>query len=55
MSTNHKTVPGNGHAADGARQLMQARHLLVDLDGTLVRQNDAIDGAAALLAHLHER
>jgi len=51
MSTNFKTAmaPANGE------WLTQARHLLVDLDGTLVRQQEAIDGAAELLAHFHDR
>jgi HAD superfamily hydrolase (TIGR01450 family) len=35
--------------------LAEARHLLVDLDGTLVRQQEAIAGAAELLAHFDER
>ncbi|MGO4394343.1 HAD-IIA family hydrolase [Variovorax sp. M-6] len=48
MRTNHKTS-----RSDDA--LAQARHLLVDLDGTLVRQQEAIDGAAQLLAHFHDR
>lgn len=33
----------------GGDPLAQARHLLLDLDGTLVRQNEAVDGAAELL------
>ncbi len=32
-----------------------ATHLLVDLDGTLVRQHEAIEGAAGLLAHFRDR
>jgi HAD superfamily hydrolase (TIGR01450 family) len=57
MSTNHKTATGNGSSTAAANRewLAQARHLLVDLDGTLVRQQEAIDGAAELLAHFHDR
>lgn len=56
MHTTHKT-PGHGGTAAAAHghALAQARHLLVDLDGTLVRQQEAIDGAAQLLAHFSER
>lgn len=36
-------------------RLARARHLLVDLDGTLVRQQEAIAGAAELLAHFDGR
>lgn len=61
MSTDSQTTPAhrdggsssNIALADSA--LAQARHLLVDLDGTLVRQQEAIDGAAELLAHFHDR
>ncbi|MFP5473185.1 MAG: HAD-IIA family hydrolase [Gammaproteobacteria bacterium] len=35
--------------------LAQASHLLLDLDGTLVRQNEAIDGSAELLARFEGR
>jgi len=49
MSTNHKTP-----AVTDAR-LARARHLLVDLDGTLVRQQEAIAGAAELLKHFEGR
>ncbi|MCY1208697.1 HAD hydrolase, family IIA [compost metagenome] len=53
MSTHHTTTgTTNG---SGIQALAQARHLLVDLDGTLVRQQEAIDGAARLLAHFHDR
>ena len=58
MSTNHKTATGNDSsnaAAANGEWLTQARHLLVDLDGTLVRQQEAIDGAAELLAHFRDR
>jgi 4-nitrophenyl phosphatase len=60
MSTNHKT-PGNatGQASQAGAftdaRLARARHLLVDLDGTLVRQQQAIAGAAELLAHFDGR
>lgn len=53
MSTHH-TTPGTTNGS-GIHALAQARHLLVDLDGTLVRQQEAIDGAARLLAHFHDR
>ncbi|MBS0452498.1 MAG: HAD-IIA family hydrolase [Proteobacteria bacterium] len=36
-------------------RLARARHLLVDLDGTLVRQQELIPGAAELLAHFDGR
>jgi HAD superfamily hydrolase (TIGR01450 family) len=36
-------------------RLARARHLLVDLDGTLVRQQEPIPGAAELLAHFDGR
>lgn len=36
-------------------RLARARHLLVDLDGTLVRQQELIAGAAELLAHFDGR
>ncbi|KAF1071089.1 HAD-IIA family hydrolase [Variovorax sp.] len=47
-------APGGPAAADLA-PLAQARHLLLDLDGTLVRQNEAIDGAAELLERFEGR
>ncbi|MDP9602934.1 UNVERIFIED_ORG: HAD superfamily hydrolase (TIGR01450 family) [Variovorax paradoxus] len=54
MSTDHNTQ--ETAKPDGIDpQLARARHLLVDLDGTLVRQQEAIDGAAALLAHFEGR
>lgn len=49
MIKNHKTP-----AITNAR-LARARHLLVDLDGTLVRQQEVIAGAAELLAHFEGR
>lgn len=49
MSKNPQTL-----AISDAR-LAQARHLLVDLDGTLVRTQEAIAGAAELLAHFDGR
>ena len=49
MIKNHKTL-----AIRDAR-LARARHLLVDLDGTLVRQQEVIAGAAELLAHFEGR
>lgn len=60
MSTKSKTATGNGSASSNGTAVngewpTRARHLLVDLDGTLVRQQEAIDGAAALLAHFHDR
>jgi 4-nitrophenyl phosphatase len=60
MSKNPKT-PGTtaGHDSRGRvvtdARLARARHLLVDLDGTLVRQQEAIAGAAELLAHFDGR
>jgi 4-nitrophenyl phosphatase len=60
MSKNPKT-PGTtaGHDSRGRMvtdaRLARARHLLVDLDGTLVRQQEAIAGAAELLAHFDGR
>jgi 4-nitrophenyl phosphatase len=53
MSKNPPT-PGRGSVATDAR-LARARHLLVDLDGTLVRQQEPIAGAAELLAHFDGR
>lgn len=53
MSTTEKTH-GNGIGADGAL-LARARHLLLDLDGTLIRQHEAIDGAAELLSLFKDR
>lgn len=57
MSTTPKTTTGNGLGgrATALDRLAQARHLLVDLDGTLVRQQESIDGAAELLARFHDR
>ena len=60
MSMNLKTQSA---PADTASQrslftdarLARARHLLVDLDGTLVRQQEPIAGAAELLAHFDGR
>lgn len=60
MSKNPKT-PGTaaGHSGRGSvvtdARLARARHLLVDLDGTLVRQQEPIAGAAELLAHFDGR
>lgn len=45
---------GPSRALADAR-LARARHLLVDLDGTLVRQQELIAGAAELLAHFDGR
>jgi 4-nitrophenyl phosphatase len=55
MRTNFKTAMATATASANGEWLTQARHLLVDLDGTLVRQQEAIDGAAELLAHFHDR
>lgn len=52
-SSENDNDHGSNAPPDG--WLAQARHLLVDLDGTLVRQNEAIAGAAELLAHFHDR
>ncbi|MDP9900938.1 HAD-IIA family hydrolase [Variovorax ginsengisoli] len=49
MSKNYMTL-----AISDAR-LARAQHLLVDLDGTLVRQQEAIAGAVELLAHFDGR
>lgn len=60
MSTNH-TTPGGAEGLHAPRRtvtdarLARARYLLVDLDGTLVRQQEAIAGAAELLAHFDGR
>lgn len=60
MSMNPPT-PGTpaGHGSRGGvvtdARLARARHLLVDLDGTLVRQQEPIAGAAELLAHFDGR
>jgi 4-nitrophenyl phosphatase len=35
--------------------LAQARHLIVDLDGTLIREDEPIEGAADLLARFRDR
>lgn len=51
MSTEPKTL---GRSAANGAWLARARHLLVDLDGTLVRQQEVIAGAAELLAHFHD-
>ncbi|WP_051953424.1 HAD-IIA family hydrolase [Xenophilus azovorans] len=46
----HSTrLPQRPGGPPGGDPLAHARHLLLDLDGTLVRQNEAIDGAARLL------
>lgn len=60
MSMN-PPIPGTpaGHGSRGGvvtdARLARARHLLVDLDGTLVRQQEPIAGAAELLAHFDGR
>lgn len=60
MSMN-PPIPGTptGHGSRGGvatdARLARARHLLVDLDGTLVRQQEPIPGAAELLAHFDGR
>lgn len=38
-----------------AERLQQARHLIVDLDGTLIREDEAIDGASELLERFRDR
>ncbi len=38
-----------------AERLARARHLLVDLDGTLIREDELLEGAAELLARFGER
>ena len=38
-----------------AERLQQARHLIVDLDGTLIREDEVLDGAAALLERFRGR
>lgn len=51
------TIKGNdnqGKVIANAR-VARARHLLVDLDGTLVRQQELITGAVELLAHFEGR
>jgi len=53
QTIQHHTPENAGAAAIGP--LAQARHLLLDLDGTLVRQNEAIDGAAELLERFEGR
>lgn len=35
--------------------LAQAHHLLIDLDGTLIREQEPIEGAAELLTRFHDR
>jgi 4-nitrophenyl phosphatase len=40
-----------GHLAD----LAQARHLIVDLDGTLIREDEPLEGAADLLRQFRDR
>lgn len=36
-------------------RLAQAKHLIVDLDGTLIRENELLDGAVELLRHFADR
>ena len=38
-----------------ADRLARAHHLIVDLDGTLIREDEVLDGAAELLARFHGR
>lgn len=49
------TGPASQRGVFTDARLARARHLLVDLDGTLVRQQEAIAGAAELLAHFDGR
>jgi 4-nitrophenyl phosphatase len=51
----HKTRTPGSAGVGPIGPLAQARHLLLDLDGTLVRQNEAIDGAAELLERFEGR
>lgn len=52
------SIESNGsdvHAGRAAARLAQARHLIVDLDGTLIREDEPLAGAAELLARFHGR
>lgn len=41
--------------APAALRLVRARHLIVDLDGTLIREDELLDGAAELLDRFRDR
>ena len=43
------------HSLDSNGWLSRTRHLIVDLDGTLIREDEPIEGAADLLAQFRDR
>ncbi|MGJ7506099.1 HAD-IIA family hydrolase [Variovorax sp. GT1P44] len=45
----------NDHLLDATDWLSRRRHLIVDLDGTLIREDEPIEGAADLLAQFRDR
>lgn len=50
-STSH----GNHRNPNEGVSLAQARHVLIDLDGTLIREDEPIEGASDLLAQFRDR
>jgi HAD superfamily hydrolase (TIGR01450 family) len=56
MSTERISCgPDNGLLPSHGATLLQARHLLVDLDGTLIREDELLDGATDLLDLFRDR
>lgn len=46
---------GNDHTLAEGESLAQARYLIVDLDGTLIREDEPLEGASDLLAQFRDR
>lgn len=49
------TSNGNGAIPSAGASLARARHLIVDLDGTLIREDEPLEGAAELLTRFRDR
>lgn len=50
-----RAIADRNDRQQAAERLLQASHLIVDLDGTLIREDEPIDGAADLLARFRDR
>ncbi|CAN7285766.1 HAD-IIA family hydrolase [Variovorax sp. LjRoot290] len=55
MSFESTSSGNHTHIETAAERLAQARHLIADLDGTLIREDEPVPGAAELLAQFRDR
>jgi HAD superfamily hydrolase (TIGR01450 family) len=53
--SNERNPNGNEYFDSEDISPAQARHLIVDLDGTLIREDEALEGAGELLARFRDR